>query len=222
MKYALRRVGIRQLLALLLVAVVAVALLMWPRISRPSAAGIAFDYPSGWTIHAPLPPTTGMGQGIALLGTMPWGPCDESDINCHYRERFSRHEVEVQVDVGHLLGSDFCAYAHERPDLEPRTDGIRVTETHYVRIDGRPAITTRYSLDSPDYYSSDGWRKWEIAPADTTRVLYRIFAKWRGPNEDEFLSALDQLVASITLGPSGYAEPSIPDCGDPFPARPLT
>lgn len=208
-------------MALLPVVVVAVTVLVWPRFAHFSAGGIAFDYPSGWTIHAPLPPTTGTGQSIALIGTMPWGPCEDSDINCHYRERLDRHEIEIELGVGSFFDSDFCAFARDRPDLEPRSDGVRVNATRYIRIDGRPAIETEYSLDAPDYYLSDAWRKWEISPADTTKARYAIFAKWRGPGDDEFLTALDQLVASITLGPSGYAEASIPDCGAPFPARPL-
>lgn len=219
MRNMVQRVGLGPLLALLPVVAVAVTLLAWPRFSHYSAAGIEFDYPSGWTIHDNLPPTTGMGQEIALLGTMPWGPCDESDINCHFRERLNRHEIELQVSVGSLMGSDFCAYAQSRLDLEPRTDGVRVNGIRYVRIDGRPAIATQYSLDSPDYYLADGWRKWEIAPADTTEVRYTIFAMWRGPDDDEILAALDRLVASITLTASGYAQPSIPDCGAPFPAK---
>jgi hypothetical protein len=222
MNEVVRRVRIAPVLVLLVIVVVAAALVLWPRTSRFSAAGIAFDVPSSWVIRDELPGTFGMGQTFALIGNMPWGPCDESDINCHYQERFGRHEIEVEVGVMHLMTSDFCTYARERPDLEPRSDGVRVTETHYIRLDGRPAISTNYSLDSPDYYGSDGWRTWEIAPADTDNVMYRISARWRGPGEEAFLFELDCMIQSVRLGPSRYAESPIPDCGDPFPAVPLT
>ena len=185
---------------------------------RVSVGGLSFEVPFLWAVDTEIPPSTGMGHMLALVGTMPWGPCDANDINCHFQERLSRHEIEVEVHIGILFGNDFCSYARDRPDLEPRSDGIRVTETHYFRIDGRPAILTEYSLDTSDYYGSDGWRKWEIAPADTTGVVYRIFAKWRGPGDAAFVSALDRLIESLELGPSGYATEPAGDCGDPFPA----
>lgn len=185
---------------------------------RVSLGGLSFDVPFTWDVHTQIPPSTGTGSMLALIGTLPWGDCDASDVNCHFQERLDRHEIELQVSLGNLLSTDFCAYAHDRPDLVPRTDGVRVNGIHYIRVDGRPAIATEYSLDTPDYYLSDGWRKWEIAPADTTQARYTISAMWRGPGDDEFLAALDRLVASITLGPSGYAQQPIPDCGGPFPA----
>jgi hypothetical protein len=185
---------------------------------RVSLGGITFEVPASWAVHTDIPPTTGPGSTLALLGTLPWGDCANSDINCHYQERLSRNEIEVEVSLVSLLGGDYCAFARQRPDLEPRSDGIRVTETHYFRIDGRPAIMTDYSLDTSDYYGSDGWREWEIAPADTTGGFYRIFAKWRGPDDGAFLAGLDRLIGSIDLGPSGQASYPVPDCGDPFPA----
>jgi hypothetical protein len=209
-----RWIGLALAVLPLVVATVLVAVGRQPQ--RFAANGIQFEVPSTWRIHDHLPPTTGTGQELAIIGTMPWGPCDEIDINCHFRERLNRDEIEVHIGVSSLLGSDFCAYAHDRPDME-RSDGVRVMETHYIRIDDRPAISTTYSLDSPDYYLSDGWKTWKIAPADTTEVMYGISARWRGPGDDEFLAALDQLVASIKLGPSGYAVANIPDCGAPFP-----
>jgi hypothetical protein len=205
-------------LAVVTAALVAVALLLLPRTTRFSARGIEFQIPSSWSVHQDIPPTFGFGQVFALLGTMPWGPCEDADINCHYQERFGRHEIEVEVGVMHGLGTDFCTYARERPDIEGMTGGVRVAETHYIRIDGRPAIATSYSLDSSDYYGSDGWRKWEIAPADSIQARYQIFARWRGPGDEAFLAALDQMIATVELGPSGYASPTLEDCGDPFPA----
>jgi hypothetical protein len=208
-------------LAILPIVVVVVLLLVWPRVTHFSADGISFDVPSGWTIHQGIGASSGPGQTLALIGTMPWGPCDAGDINCHFQERLSRQEIEVQIDLDALLGDDFCAYARDNPDLT-RTDGIRVTRIHYFRIGGRPAISTEYSLDTSDYYGSDGWRKWDIAPAETTGSMFQIFAKWRGPGDDEFLAELDQLVASITFGPPRLSPATVPDCGDPFPSAPPT
>jgi hypothetical protein len=205
--------------ALVVVAtVLLVASSVYNGTKRVSLGGLSFDVPFSWNVHTQIPPTTGPGNTLALIGTLPWGSCDAYDVNCHYQERLDRHEIQVDVSVGFLAGSDFCAYALNNPDAAPRSDGVEVTAIHYIRVGGRPAIATEYSLDATNnYYLADGWRKWEIAPADTTRVRYTISAMWRGPGDDEFLSALDRLVASVKLGPSGYAEPSIPDCGSPFP-----
>lgn len=211
----------RRLVTAALVVAVLIALgvaLVTSGTKRVTLRGLSFAVPFGWTAHTEISPSTGMGQTLALIGTLPWGPCDASDINCHFQERLSRDEIQVEVSIGFLPDGGFCAYAQDRPDLEPRTDGIRVTETHYFRIDARPAIVTEYSLDTSDYYGSDGWRKWEIAPLDTTDEVYRIFAMWRGPGDDQFLSALNRLVDSIDLGSSGYATIPAGDCGKPFPS----
>jgi hypothetical protein len=184
---------------------------------RVSLDGLSFDVPFGWTVHTQIPPSTAPGDTLALIGTMPWGPCDAYDINCHFAQRLSRNEVEVNVSFNDLLGTDFCTYARNNPDLT-RTNGIRVTRIHYFEIDGRPAISTEYSLDTSDYYGSDGWRKWEIGPSSTTGGMYRIFAMWRGPGGDQFLADLDQLVSTISFSSSGQARPSSLDCGAPFPS----
>ena len=211
-----RGIGVAILLGTALV--IGFLLLVRPGSTTYSVNGISLDVPADWVIHDNLPPTTGMGQVYALVGTLPWGPCSDNDINCHYGERLDHHQIEVGVGVLSLLADDFCAFAKARPDLEPRSDGIRVSETHYVRIDGRPAIWTAWSLDSPDYYLSDGWREWRIAPVGSTTSIYVLSAKWRGPGDDQLLAELDQLISSIKVTASGYAQPNVPDCGEPFPA----
>ena len=203
-------------LVLLAAAILALLLQALPRVTRFSQAGLSFDVPSSWTVHDQLPPALGFGQTIALIGTAPWGPCAATDINCHYQERLGPHEIEISIEVGSLLGTDFCSYARDRPDMEPRSDGVSVVETHYFRVDSQPAISTYYSLAAPDYYLSDGWRKWEIEPIGATTELYRISAKWRGPGDQELLDALDQLIASVHLGPSSFGSVAT-DCGEPFP-----
>ncbi|MBI2781570.1 MAG: hypothetical protein HYX55_07230 [Chloroflexi bacterium] len=185
---------------------------------RVQLNGISFDVPFAWTVHTDIPPTTGPGNAVALIGTLPWGPCDPYDINCHYRERLSSGQIEVEVSVNSLLGRDMCSFALDRPDLAPRTDGIRVTETHYFRADRRPAIVTLFSFDgATDYYGSDGWRTWMFAPANSVDQVYEISAKWRGPGDDDFIAALDRLVSSIRL-PTTNPNSPVPDCGDPFPS----
>ena len=203
-------------LALLPLLVIAVLVLVGRQPHRFAANGIQFEVPATWRIHDQIPGTMGMGQLLAIVGTMPWGPCDEVDLNCHYQERLGRNEIQVEVSVLAMLGTDFCTFAHDRPDME-RSDGVRVTETHYVRIAGRPAISTVYSFDTPGYYLATAWRTWDISPSDTTQGMYQISAEWRGPGDDEFIAELDQLVASIRLGPSGQGVANVPDCGAPFP-----
>jgi hypothetical protein len=211
-----RRTAIAALLVV--AATVLLASLAYTGTKRVSLGGLSFDVPFSWNVHTQIPPTSGLGNTLALIGTLPWGNCDTYDVNCHYRERLDRHEIEIDVGVGPMAGKDICAYALDNPDAAPRSDGVEVTAIHYIRLDGRPAIATEYSLDTTNnYYLADGWRKWDIAPADTTSERYTIFAMWRGPRDDEFLAALDRIIASVQLGPSGYAEPSIPDCGSPFP-----
>jgi hypothetical protein len=202
-------------MTLLPLAVIAVLVAVGRQPHRFAANGIAFDVPAPWRIHDQIPASSGMGSTLALIGTMPWGPCDAYDINCHYQERLSRHEIQVDVSVQAMLGTDFCTYAHDRPDMD-RTDGVRVTETHYIRVDGHPAISTVFSLDSPDYYLSDQWRTWVIAAFDSMGGTYRISAEWRGPGDDEFIEQLDGLIASIRFDASGQA--GLPNCGAPFPA----
>lgn len=215
----------RRRTAIVAVAIIAALIvagsLMINGTKRVTLPGLSFDMPFGWDVHTDIPPSTGMGQTMALIGTLPWGPCDAYDINCHYAQRLDRGEVEVEIDDDTMLDGDMCAYALNNPDAVPRTDGVQVTAIHYFRVDGRPAIETEYSLDntgSPNYYLADGQRKWDIAPADTTSERFTIFAQWRGPGDDAFLAQLDRLVASIKLTSSGSAGTQSSDCGAPFPS----
>ncbi len=202
-------------LALLPLIVIAVLVIVGRQPQRFAVDGIQFEVPSTWRIHDQIPPTSGMGSVLALIGTLPWGPCDASDINCHFQERLDRNEIQVELSLSSGIGGDFCAYAHDRPDME-RNDGVRVMETHYLRIDGRPAISTIYSIDTPGYYLATSWRTWQIAPAESIQSRYSISAEWRGPGDDEFIAELDRLVASIRL-PTNHVPADLPDCGAPFP-----
>lgn len=64
---------------------------------RVELGGISFDVPISWSVHTDIPATTGRGQLLALIGTLPWGPCAAFDINCHFRERPSSQQIEVEV-----------------------------------------------------------------------------------------------------------------------------
>lgn len=198
--------------------VVASSLLVYRFGSRHvSMQGIQFDVPYGWAVNAgPWPSMT--STGLAIVGTLPWGNCAASDLNCHYLERLSRNEIEVDISFGGLRSMDFCEFARERPDLERSGGSLRIRETHYLRIDGRPAISIDYANDSDGWHEADGMKEWLIAGVDSTTDEYRISARWRGPADAEMLAALDRLIATIRLESLyGATAASGPDCGDPFP-----
>lgn len=215
---------IRSKAALLGIVLVAAAAALIAILAAPTrtfhASGIEFEYPSGWSVHDRLPPSTGFGSSIAVLGTMPWGPCGPSDINCHYYEgRLGPGEIEVRVSSVFLGGSDFCPFASQRPDLAGLDPTITITRTEDLRIDGRPAIRTDYALNRPDYYLADEWRIWKIAFSDTVSRAYAIEASYRGSGNEASRQALDQLIASVHLDPpSGFGGERPADCGGPFPA----
>ena len=203
------------LVLLLPVAIAAVLLVAWPRTTEFSQLGLTFDVPSGWTIRGDLAKGFGPGQTLALIGTRPWGSCGPSDINCHYQQVFAPNAIEVAIEFGSLRGTDICSLARDRLEDPPADAGVHA-ETNFLRIDGRPAIVHRVTLDTPSETLPDGARTWQIAAVGTTKMAYGISATWRGPEAQPLLDALDRLVASVRLGPSGFA--SVPsDCGDPFP-----
>jgi hypothetical protein len=212
---------------ILVVGTIGLAVWLRPATARFETAasfetgGFAFDYQADWAVHDQIPASTGFGQLLAVMGTLPWGPCAQSDINCHYEQRLGPGQIELQVSRVNLLSDDgICGYARERPDLAGRgPDDRQVLETRYFRIDGRPVVYTRYAAAADDYYLADGVRDWMIAPWDTTNDVFTLQAMFRGPGNDEMNATLDQLIASIQLE-SGFGPdyPPATDCGDPFPA----
>lgn len=207
----------RTLVAVLFVAIVAAGALVYRfGTKHVDLRGIAFDVPMSWNVNTSMPATTGPGQELTVIGTAP-DSCPFDDDSCRYQERLSRHEIQLAVSIVGMLSDGFCQFAKDRPDLAPRTDGVRITETHYIRIDGRPAITVAYDIDNTQYRPMDGQRQWMISAKDSVGVWYSIFAQWRGPGDADFLAGLDHMVASIRLGPSGYAVAGGADCGNPFP-----
>jgi hypothetical protein len=179
-------------------------------------SGIAFDYPGTWTIHDQLPPTTGFGSPVALLGTLPWGPCGPADINCHYQVRLAPGQIEVDVSTGLLLDG-LCTLA-TGSDLDAAGPGDPARVSSFVRVAGRPTIRTDASPGERDYYLSDVWRWWRVAAPGTTHYLVEIGTKYRDPGTVEMSAALDRLIASLTLAPDVAAQGGPPaDCGAPFP-----
>ncbi|HEY5489201.1 MAG TPA: hypothetical protein VIK00_05110, partial [Candidatus Limnocylindrales bacterium] len=84
----------------------------------------------------------------------------------------------------------------------------------------RPAIYTQFEVGGHDYYQSDEWRDWLIAPSDSTERAYEIRTKFRGPGNDALGAALDRLIQSVHLASSvNVGELARPDCGDPFPVQ---
>jgi len=219
-----------QLLVVGLLAAGTIALAFWLRPATQSFTwpsdtarfgnnGITFDYPASWSVHDQLPATTGMGQTLALIGTLPWGPCAAYDVNCHYEQKLGPGQIELDVGRG-IVGSDggFCGYARERPDLQGRgpTDP-QVVETRLFRVDGHPVIYTGYAVNGADYYLSDEWRTWRIAATDASTEAYEIGSRFRGPGIDAFHAALDALIQTVKIGASNYQPGPFDSCTDLFP-----
>lgn len=181
--------------------------------------GIELDYPADWTVHDRLPASTGFGQVMAIIGTLPWGPCAPVDINCHYEQRLEPGQISVQVGRLALVGEeDICELGASRSDLDGRGPDDAPAAGSLTRIDGRPAIRTDYDVRQADYYHSDEWRHWTIAAPGSRRDAYTIQAMYRGPGIEEMRVELDQLIATIRLGEGTSGNPTqLVDCGPPFP-----
>jgi hypothetical protein len=181
------------------------------------APAAAFDYPANWSVHDRFPASTGFGQLRVIVGTQPWGPCGDTDINCHYQEPLAPGTVEVQVSDGSFPGPTLCDRATS-PDLDVSAPGDSPRHSTFIRIAGRPAIRTDFEPNRHDYYQADGWREWQIAMAGTTTGVVTVEARDRNPGGSDFDLAIDRLIASMEISefPDGAGGPA--DCGAPFPA----
>lgn len=184
-----------------------------------SVSGIELDYPSDWSVMDQGWPTTGMGQTLAIIGTLPWGSCAPSDLNCHYQLRLDPGQITVEIGTLLLVADNICDLGRTRSDLVGRGPSDPPATGSLTRVDGRPAVRTDYAVGQADYYHSDEWRDWLIAAPGTTTTGYTINAMYRGPDLETLRAELDQLVASVRLGPSTAGNPTQPaDCGSPFPS----
>lgn len=185
--------------------------------SRPFAvAGMTMDLPAEWSVNSTGWPSTGLGSTWAIVGTMPWGLCLPTDINCHYQERLSGGQIEVQFGMIGLL-DDFCRIGATRSDLAGRGPDDPIATGRLMRIDGRPTLQTDYAVGRRDYYRSDEWRRWMIAGPDSLGSAYTIDAKYQGPDVTRFRAQLDAMIASLRLTDSARAGDPATDCGAPFP-----
>lgn len=185
-----------------------------------SLGSLQLDYPSDWAVNDQLPLTAGFGQTLAIVGTLPWGPCATSDINCHFELRLEPGQITVEIGLQTLVtDGDICELGRTRSDLAARGPSDPPATGSLTRVDGRPAVRTDYAVGQADYYHSDEWRDWLIAAPGTTTAGYTISAMYRGPGLETLRAELDQLIASVRLGSSTAGDPTQPtDCGSPFPS----
>jgi len=179
---------------------------------RLAIADLAVDYPSAWAVHTDMPRLTGFGQPLAILGTLPWGPCDETDVNCHFAQRLGPGQIDVQVVAVSGAGTDLCA----RATLPIPSTPAGPTRT-MLRIHGRPAILLVYPWSGQDYYRADAEKVWSIAIDGTVRRWVVVDARYRRPGDDEFSAELDALIASLAMPKAVPGEQGPGDCGSPFP-----
>lgn len=186
------------------------------------AEGIDFDYPAAWSIHDRLPASSGFGSVWAIIGTHAWpASCGESDINCYYEAKLEPGTIAVDVGMSYMPATDvdLCTRGATGSDLEGRGPDDPIATRTLIRVEGRPTLRTTYAVGGKDYYGSDEWLDWEIAPVGSVDAAYFIDARVRGPNTEAMKADLDALIASIRLTASEIAgnDPTA-DCGAPFPA----
>ena len=141
-----RRIGIQ---VAFVAAVIAVAGLLlrggiWQGVGTRhyAANGVEFDYPSGWTIHDKIPGTTGLGSEFLILGTLPWGPCDDYDINCHYQQKLDPGQVTIGFGWLAVSGTDLCELGSTSSDLAGRGPGDPPATRTLLRLagEGQPGV----------------------------------------------------------------------------------
>ncbi len=184
-----------------------------------SVRGLELDYPSDWDVADQGWLTTGFGEDVAIIGTLPWGPCAASDIDCHFEQQLDPGQITVEIGWSVLVADGtICDLGATRSDLAARGPSDPPATGSLTRIDGRPAVRTDYAVDQTDYYHSDEWRDWLIAAPGSVREALTITAMYRGPGLETMRSELDQLIASVRVGPSSAGNATQPeDCGSPFP-----
>lgn len=185
-----------------------------------SIHGLDLDYPSEWiAVTENFPVTTGFGQPLAVLGTVPWDGCASGDINCYYERKLDPDEISITVSDLFLPFNDLCELGKTRPDIAARGSDDPHATGSLLRIDGRPTVRTDYDVGQSDFYLSDEWRSWEIAEPGTIERAFVIDSRYRGPDLAALRAQLDKVVESVRLATISFGQATDPsDCGPPFPA----
>src|SRR5262245_9342892 len=129
------------------------------RLGGPGAGGsepvsnnhLDFEVPAGWEVNTTGWPSTGMGSTFAIVGTQPWGPCQATDLNCHYQQRLGPGQITVNLALGGFV-DDFCEVGATRSDLAARGAQDPPAIGKLLRVDGRPTIRTDYAVGRHDFY----------------------------------------------------------------------
>jgi hypothetical protein len=176
-----------------------------------ASSGITFEYPASWQVYEQMPLEIGGGQTIAVLGTLPWGECAVTDLNCHIAQSLGPGQVEVTVTT---VGSyDICEFA-----TRPIPSGLASAVVRVLlRLHGRPTVRLGPSpMPTGDALTEGSWA-WVVAYRGTTGQSVVIDARLRGPNVDALTAAVDHVLATLAvpelLGLTGPV-----DCGSPFPS----
>ncbi|MGH2406466.1 MAG: hypothetical protein ACRDF7_00115 [Candidatus Limnocylindrales bacterium] len=201
-----------------------------PSPSLPSALdhyavqGLNLDYPASWAINAAGWPSTGPGSTWAVLGTLPWGDCARSDLNCHYQVRLEAGQIQVEVGMVGMMSVDLCNFGAQRPDLAGRGPADPVATGSLTRVAGRPTVRTDYAFGGAGYYQADEERVWLIAFPGTLSSAYSIDAMYRGPGLDDLRGEVDRLIASIRIDATetNLVTGASTDCPAPFPSPPAS
>ena len=140
-----------------------------------SVSGLELDYPADWSVNDQGWPTTGFGEDLAIIGTLPWGPCAASDLNCHYQQQLDPGQITVEIGTLSLVADgNICDLGRTRSDLVGRGPSDPPATGSLTRVDGRPTVRTDYAVGQTDYYRSDEWRDWLIAaPGSNSGRLHR-------------------------------------------------
>ena len=173
--------------------------------------GITFEYPATWQLYEQMPLMISGGQTIAVLGTLPWGECAVTDLNCHIAQPLAPGQVEVTVTT---VGSyDICEFA-----TRPNPSGLAFSRARdLLRLHGRPTVRLGpFPSPSGDPLPEISWT-WVVAWRGTTGQSVVIDARLRGPNVDALTAAVDHVLATLAV-PELLGQPGPVDCGSPFPS----
>jgi hypothetical protein len=212
------------------IAAVAVTILA-VALPRPANAyddgGVAFNFPSNWTLHDQLAQPVEGGAYHAILGTVAFDSCEESDLNCYLRQPIEPGQIEVSLR-SMFLDVDFCGYFQRKfPSalLPIGLNAVNVRQSSNVRVGGQPAGYLDFVEEGPASGPAEEIQQWYIESSYSNRAIYEIEATVNGTGDATLHGDLERLVASFKflpqqLTPDESAElnlPSTDDCSHLFP-----